>query len=69
MFPLGFPLPRIFPTAHCDASVPAPAPAPSGGAAAALKETVKSAVAMKETELARWRRTFEANAKEINGQK
>ena len=63
MFP-NLPLPRVFPTAFCDASEAA------GTTASTIKETVKSAVYLKETELTRWRRTFESNAKtEVNGQK
>lgn len=51
-----WPLPRIFPTVHCDSS---------GGssALAGAVDTVRSAVAVQETELTRWRKAFEANAK------
>lgn len=63
MFPLN--LPRIFPTVHCDAEG---AP-PTSRTAAALK-SVKSAVAVPENELKRWRRTFDANAQtEVEGTK
>lgn len=63
MFP-NLPLPRIFPTAFCDASDAV------GTTASTLKETVKSAVTLKETELTKWRRIFDAHAKtEVDGQK
>jgi solute carrier family 25 (mitochondrial aspartate/glutamate transporter), member 12/13 len=55
----GIELPRILPTVHCDA--------PSGSSS--LKETLKSAVSVRETELTRWRRTFDSHAKEIDGNK
>ncbi|KAI0673666.1 mitochondrial carrier [Trametes maxima] len=65
MFP--FTLPRIFPTLFCD-SAEAP-PAPASRAASALN-TVKSAMAVPESELKRWRRTFDTNAQTVvEGQK
>ncbi|KAI8981137.1 mitochondrial carrier [Trametes punicea] len=65
MFPLK--LPRIFPTVFCDSDQPAPAP--TSRAAAAIN-TVKSAMAVPENELKRWRRAFDANAQTIvDGQK
>lgn len=60
----NLPLPRIFPTTFCDASDAV------GTTASTIKETVKSAVSLKETELARWKRVFDAHAKtEVDGQK
>ncbi|EMD32637.1 hypothetical protein CERSUDRAFT_87946 [Gelatoporia subvermispora B] len=57
-------LPSVFPTVHCDAGAE---PAPSRASAI---QTVKSAIAVPETELKRWRRTFDANAQTIaDGQK
>lgn len=54
---------QIVPTAHCDA------PEPKGALSSALK-TVRTAVAVPESELKRWRRTFESNAKVVvNGEK
>jgi solute carrier family 25 aspartate/glutamate transporter 12/13 len=56
----NLPLPRIFGPVHCDAPEPV----------SSLKQTIKSAVTVRETELGRWRRTFDANAKtEVEGQK
>lgn len=52
MFPLT--LPRLFSTVHCDAE--------KSTAASALS-SVKSAMAVPESELKRWRRAFDANAK------
>ncbi|KAH9920237.1 mitochondrial inner membrane protein [Epithele typhae] len=60
MFP--FNLPRIFDTVYCDE-------APKSRAASAFS-SVKNAVAVPESELKRWRRTFDANAKTMaDGQK
>jgi solute carrier family 25 (mitochondrial aspartate/glutamate transporter), member 12/13 len=59
----GFTLQRIFPTTHADA------PAASQANPTSLKETIKSAVTVRETELTRWRRTFDTHAKEVEGQK
>ncbi|TFK41831.1 mitochondrial carrier domain-containing protein [Crucibulum laeve] len=53
---------RVFPTVHCDSE------AEPSLTASALK-TVRTAVAVPETELKRWRRTFDTNAKIINGEK
>ncbi|KAI0363620.1 mitochondrial carrier [Pilatotrama ljubarskyi] len=65
MFPLN--LPRIFPTVFCDSDQAAPAPA---SRAASALNTVKSVMAIPESELKRWRRTFDANAQTIvDGQK
>ncbi|CCM00026.1 uncharacterized protein FIBRA_02052 [Fibroporia radiculosa] len=64
MFPLS--LPPIFPTAYCDADQPAPTPA---RAVSALRH-IKSAVGVPETEMKRWRRTFDGNATTVvDGQK
>ncbi|KAI0756469.1 mitochondrial carrier [Daedaleopsis nitida] len=61
MSPLN--LPRIFPTVHCDSEA-----TPSRTASAL--STVKSAISVPESELTRWRRTFEANAQTlVEGQK
>lgn len=56
------PLSRIFPTVYCDSE------AQPSLTATAIK-TVRTAVAVPESELKRWRRTFESNAKVINGEK
>ena len=51
----------IFPTAHCD----------SEGTSSITKnaiQTVRTAVAIPESELKRWRRIFDANAKDVNGE-
>ena len=62
MFP--FNLPRIFSTVYCDSE-----PAPPSRAASALK-SMKSAVSVPESELKRWRRTFDTNAQTtVDGQK
>nr|VWO94345.1 Calcium dependent mitochondrial carrier protein [Ganoderma boninense] len=58
MFPLS--LPRVFPTVHCDAEG-----APHASRTAAALKSVKSAVAVPESELKRWRRTFDANAQTV----
>jgi len=53
---------RILPTVHSD----------SDGAPSITKsalETVRTAVSVPESELKRWRRTFDSNAKEVNGEK
>ncbi|OSD06211.1 mitochondrial carrier [Trametes coccinea BRFM310] len=65
MFPLK--LPRIFPTLYCDSDESAAAP--KSRAAAAIN-TVKSAMSVPESELKRWRRTFDSNAQTVvDGQK
>ncbi len=51
------------PTAQRDA------PEPKGSALSSAFKTVRTAVAVPESELKRWRRTFETNAKVINGDK
>jgi solute carrier family 25 aspartate/glutamate transporter 12/13 len=58
--PLG---PPLVPTVHCDA------PEPKGSVLSSALKTVRTAVAVPENELKRWRRTFEANAKLVNGDK
>lgn len=53
---------RILPTTHCD----------SEGTSSITKnalETVRTAVAIPESELKRWRRLFDANAKDVNGER
>lgn len=55
-------LSRILPTVHCDAEKQ-----PSLGATAL--SSVRTAVSIPENELKRWRRTFDAHAKTINGEK
>jgi solute carrier family 25 aspartate/glutamate transporter 12/13 len=57
------PLPRVISTVHCDADG-----ASSSLTGSALK-SVRSVVATPESELKRWRRVFEANAKVIDGEK
>ncbi|QRW09270.1 mitochondrial carrier protein [Ceratobasidium sp. AG-Ba] len=57
----GFGLPRIFPSIYCDQSV-------TDVAASAARSAIKS-VTTGETELRRWKRNFEAYAKDVNGQK
>ncbi|KAK0466352.1 mitochondrial carrier domain-containing protein [Desarmillaria tabescens] len=54
--------PSIFPIAHCDNAHP------SSLAASALN-SVRTAVAVPESELRRWRRTFDVNSKEVGGDK
>lgn len=56
MFPLRFP--PIFATVHCDSDEKV------SRAASAIK-SVKSAMAVPENELKRWRRTFDSNAQTI----
>lgn len=61
MFPLS--LPRIFGTVHCDSDAPT-------SRAASTINTVKSAISVPESELKRWRRSFDANAQTVvEGQK
>ena len=52
------PLPRIFERVYADAEN-------EGGKASRALETVKSVVRTPESELKRWRRVFEANAKTV----
>ncbi|KAK7058544.1 mitochondrial aspartate-glutamate transporter agc1 [Paramarasmius palmivorus] len=52
----------IFPTVHCDST------SATGSVATALS-SVRTAVSVPESELKRWRRIFEANAKVVNGEK
>ncbi|KAH9486248.1 Calcium-binding mitochondrial carrier protein [Psilocybe cubensis] len=54
---------RILPTVHCDS------PDGSSSITKSALQSVRTAVAVPESELKRWRRTFEANAKVINGEK
>ncbi|KAF9055844.1 mitochondrial carrier domain-containing protein [Panaeolus papilionaceus] len=58
---------RVFPTIHADS------PETQEGARSTLKaaalQTVRTAVAVPENELKRWRRTFDNNSKEVNGEK
>ena len=56
MFPLS--LPRIFGTVHCDSDAPT-------SRAASTINTVKSAISVPESELKRWRRSFDANAQTV----
>ncbi|KZP28881.1 mitochondrial carrier [Athelia psychrophila] len=60
------PFTRLFPTIHADSG-----DKPSkGSVASAALSSVRNAVAAPESELKRWRRTFDANAKvEVNGEK
>lgn len=53
----------ILPTIHADA------PSSKTSALSSALKTVRTAVAVPESELKRWRRTFEANAKVVNGEK
>jgi solute carrier family 25 aspartate/glutamate transporter 12/13 len=53
---------RILPTVHCDAE-------PQPSLTKTALQTVRTAVAVPENELKRWRRTFDANAKVVNGEK
>ncbi|KAJ8593256.1 mitochondrial carrier [Rhizopogon salebrosus TDB-379] len=57
------PLPRVISTVYCDADG-----ASSSLTGSALK-SVRSVVATPESELKRWRRVFEANAKVVDGEK
>ncbi|KAG7452245.1 mitochondrial carrier [Guyanagaster necrorhizus] len=54
--------PTIFPIAHCD-------DANSSSLAASALKSVRTAVAVPESELRRWRRTFDANSKDVSGDK
>lgn len=55
---------QIVPTAHCDA------PESKNSVLSSALKTVRTAVAVPENELKRWRRTFEVNAKVVvNGDK
>lgn len=56
-----FPLPNFSPKVHCDSDT-------TSRAASAL-QTVRIAASVPETELKRWRRTFDTNAKVVNGEK
>lgn len=58
----GLSLPRIFPTISCDESVP------SSAVRAATSSALKLGSAP-ETEIKRWKRNFEAYAKDVNGGK
>jgi solute carrier family 25 aspartate/glutamate transporter 12/13 len=53
------PFTRLFPTVHCDSEEK------SGSITSSALSTVRNAVAVPESELKRWRRTFDANAKVI----
>ncbi|KAF8971731.1 mitochondrial carrier domain-containing protein [Flammula alnicola] len=54
---------RLLPTIHCDSDS-----SPTSLTKSAL-QSVRTAVAVPENELRRWRRTFDSNAKVINGEK
>lgn len=56
----GFP---VLQTVHCDT------PESKSSVLSSALKTVRTAVAVPENELKRWRRTFEANAKLVNGEK
>ena len=56
--------PRPFPTVHNDS----PAGSGSSLTTAAIK-SVRTALDVPERELKRWRRVFDAHAKEVNGEK
>ena len=59
----------LFPAVHCDAA-PASQPSSVTSRTASAIQTVKSAMAVPENELNRWKRTFESNAQTIvNGDK
>jgi solute carrier family 25 aspartate/glutamate transporter 12/13 len=53
---------RVLPNVHCDSD------SGSSLTAAALK-SVRTAVTVPESELRRWRRTFDTNAKVVDGEK
>ena len=58
------PFTRLFPTIHCDTGEN------QSTATTSVLSTVKSAVTVPESELKRWRKAFDVNAKvEINGEK
>lgn len=61
----GITLPRIFPTFHCDESAQSAVTRTATSAA----NTVLKRISTGETELRRWKRSFEAYAKDVNGQK
>lgn len=52
----------VLPTVHSDSDT-------SSSLTASAFQTVKTAVAVPESELKRWRRTFDSNAKLINGER
>lgn len=54
---------QTVPTVQCDA------PESKGSAFSSAIKSVRTAVAVPESELKRWRRTFEKNAKAFNGEK
>ncbi|KAI0778715.1 mitochondrial carrier [Trametes elegans] len=58
MFPLS--LPRIFPTVFCDSDQ-----SPPTSRAASALNAVKNVMAVPESELKRWRRTFDTNAQTV----
>lgn len=53
---------RILPTTHCDSEA-------QPSLTKAALQSVRTAVAVPESELKRWRRTFDVNAKVVNGEK
>lgn len=58
------PFTRLFPTIYCDAGEE------RSSTTTSVLSTVKSAVASPESELKRWRKAFDTNAKvEVNGEK
>ncbi|KAF9486576.1 mitochondrial inner membrane protein [Pholiota conissans] len=57
------PFTSLFPTVHCDANAAQPSITKTAF------QTVRTAVAVPENELRRWRRTFDANAKVVNGER
>jgi hypothetical protein len=61
----GLSLPRVFPTISCDESVPSSAVR----AAAAATSSALTLGSTGETELRRWKRNFEAYAKDVTGEK
>lgn len=56
-----FPFGSLFSAVHCDAQ---PQPSVTSRTVNAI-QTVKSAMAVPENELKRWRRTFDANAQSV----
>ncbi|CAE6448945.1 unnamed protein product [Rhizoctonia solani] len=61
----GLNLPRVFPTIYCDESVPSSAVR----AATAVKTSALKLGSTGETEIRRWKRNFEAYAKDVSGEK
>lgn len=60
---LPFPLPRVFSPVRCDDGSRVPATVTESSAKSGAISTLKQAVKAPESELKRWHRVFDANAK------